>query len=107
MKRMKGFLPFAIVGLMLSLGACGANDGGSQSASVTSIPKVTVKTTDDKSSLTLIVGETGQLKASQKVLLGEQKTTKSLQSIKQVKLPLLPLVQPKSLLKRKVLKLVN
>ena len=68
MKKMKVLLPFAIVGLMLSLGACGGpgGDGGkSTTSSVAPQPKVTVKTADDKSSLTLVVGENGQLKASE------------------------------------------
>ena len=70
MKKMKGLLPFAIVGLMLSLGACGGpnnpgGDSGSTTPSVAPQPKVTVKTADDKSSLTLVVGENGQLKASE------------------------------------------
>ncbi len=66
---MKVLLPFAVVGLMLSLGACGSNNGGesgkSTTPSVAPQPKVTVKTADDKSSLTLVVGENGQLKASE------------------------------------------
>lgn len=69
MKKMKVLLPFAVVGLMLSLGACGSNNGGesgkSTTPSVAPQPKVTVKTADDKSSLTLVVGENGQLKASE------------------------------------------
>ncbi len=69
MKKMKVLLPFAVVGLMLSLGACGGPGGGesgqSTTPSVAPQPKVTVKTADDKSSLTLTVGETGQLKSSE------------------------------------------
>lgn len=69
MKKMKVLLPFAVVGLMLSLGACGSNNGGesgqSTTPSVAPQPKVTVKTADDKTSLTLVVGENGQLKASE------------------------------------------
>ena len=69
MKKMKVLLPFAVVGLMLSLGACGGPGGGesgqSTTPSVAPQPKVTVKTADDKSSLTLVVGENGQLKASE------------------------------------------
>ena len=70
MKKMKGLLPFAIVGLLFSLGACGSNggntSGGNQSASsAQQLPKIKVTTADDKSSLTLIVGENGQLKADQ------------------------------------------
>ena len=70
MKIMKGFFPIAVVGLLLSLGACtGPNDGGKSGQSTTSsvapLPRITVKTADDKTSLTLIVGETGQVKADQ------------------------------------------
>ena len=69
MKKMKVLLPFAVVGLMLSLGACGGPGGGesgkSTTPSVAPQPKVTVKTADDKTSLTLVVGENGQLKASE------------------------------------------
>ena len=69
MKKMKVLLPFAVVGLMLSLCACGSNNGGesgqSTTPSVAPQPKVTVKTADDKTSLTLVVGENGQLKASE------------------------------------------
>ena len=69
MKKVKVLLPFAVVGLMLSLGACGGPGGGesgkSTTPSVAPQPKVTVKTADDKSSLTLVVGENGQLKASE------------------------------------------
>ena len=69
MKKMKVLLPFAIVGLMLSLGACGGPGGGESTQSTTSsaqqLPKIKVTTADDKTSLTLIVGETGQVKADQ------------------------------------------
>ena len=68
MKKMKVLLPFAIVGLMLSLGACGGPGGESGKSTTSSVapqPKVTVKTADDKTSLTLVVGENGQLKASE------------------------------------------
>ena len=70
MKIMKGFFPIAVVGLLLSLGACtGPNDGGKSGQTTTSsvapLPRITVKTADDKTSLTLIVGETGQVKADQ------------------------------------------
>ena len=69
MKKMKVLLPFAVVGLMLSLGACGGPGGGESGKSTTSsaqqLPKIKVTTADDKTSLTLIVGETGQVKADQ------------------------------------------
>ena len=69
MKKMKVLLPFAVVGLMLSLGACGGPGGGDSGKSTTSsvqqLPKIKVTTADDKTSLTLIVGETGQVKADQ------------------------------------------
>lgn len=69
MKKMKVLLPFAVVGLMLSLGACGGPGGGESGNSTTSsaqqLPKIKVTTADDKTSLTLIVGETGQVKADQ------------------------------------------
>ena len=68
MNKMKGFLPVVVVGLLLSLGACATNNGGSTggkstTSSVAPLPKITVKTADDKTSLTLTVGEDAQLKS--------------------------------------------
>ena len=69
MKIMKGFFPVAVLGLLFTLGACNGPANGKTSGSTTSsaqqLPKIKVTTADDKTSLTLIVGETGQLKADQ------------------------------------------